>query len=113
MNSVHFETFTNEAWTEGFQINDANGDPVDLTGADLRLMVRESEDAAATLLSLTVGAGITLTVPTEGQFVVEVAKATMNAIAPGVYPFDVVQVNGATWTRYFGGELAVGKGITQ
>ncbi len=106
-------TYTNEAWSDGFQILDANGDPVDLTGADLRLMVRVADDAVATLLSLTVGAGITITVPTEGQFVVDVAKATMEAIAPGVYPFDVVMVSGAVWTRLFGGDLAVGQGVTR
>lgn len=106
-------TYTNENWEEGFELLDANGDPVDLTGADLRLQVRASADASTPLLSLTVGAGITLTVPTEGLFLVSVQKATMEAIPPGLYPFDVVEVTGADWIRYGGGELEIGQGVTR
>lgn len=106
--------FTNQDWNDGFLVLDANGAAVDLTGADLRLMVRANATDTATLLSLTVGAGtLVLTVPTEGKLETNVPKATMETIAPGTYPYDLVRVTGGVWDMRFGGFVTIRQGVTR
>lgn len=104
---------TNSNWNQGFEMLDANGAAIDITGADIRLSVRRSAADSATLLAATTSNYITLTVPTEGKFEIDVPKAIMEALPVGAFPYDVVIVNGATWTFLFGGEVNIRQGVTR
>lgn len=102
---------TNSNWNQGFELLDANGAALDITGADIRLTVRKTATDASALIAATTSNYLTLTVPTEGKFEIDVPKATMGAIPAGTYPYDCVRVNGSKWEWLFGGEIIVRQGV--
>lgn len=105
--------FNNANWNQGFQVLDANGDAIDITGFDIRITVRREASDSASLIAATTSNYITLTVPTEGKFEIDVPKSVMETLPVGSFPYDVVRVNGSEWTRYWGGMLNVWQGVTR
>ena len=103
-----------KAW-EGI-LTDAVGDVVDITGAAIYFTVRLKYPAAAlvadtdanVLFKKTVGAGITLSNPTQGKFEILVDKADTNSLEIGatgkgyLYGLEIVE-DGETEPRTLAG----------
>ncbi len=92
------------------------GTPVNLTGCEIRMMIRRRITDSIPLLSLTTvgSAGITITSAANGQFVVQIAEATTAAItwASGVYDLEV-ETSGGFVRRYLQGKVKVSKEVTR
>jgi hypothetical protein len=92
------------------------GTPVNLTGCEIRLMVRKRLADASPVLSLTTvaSAGITITGPTTGQFVIQIAEVTTAALpwVSGVYDLEV-ETSGGFVRRYLQGKVKVSKEVTR
>jgi len=92
------------------------GTPVDLTGCEVRMMIRKRLADAIPVLSLTtVGpAGITITSAVNGQFVVQIEEAVTAALtmASGVYDLEVETAGGFV-RRYLQGKVKVSKEVTR
>ena len=86
--TLNLEAATNADWRQEFEAVDAAGEALALAGAAIRMDVR---DRAGTLaLSLSVGSGVTVTGAAAGEFELEVDRAEMADIAPGLYRFDLL-----------------------
>jgi hypothetical protein len=70
---------------------DGAGDPIDLTNYTAAMQVRETYTAGTTLLALSSeGSAPSITLgTTDGLIEIEVAATTMEAIAAGVYVYDL------------------------
>lgn len=79
--------YRGDTWTRSWQIKDSAGAPVDLTGASARLHLRDATGllSASATTSTT---GLTITAAT-GQIDLRIPAATMAALAPGFYYFDL------------------------
>jgi len=93
----------------------AGGTPVNLTGYQARMQVRESYDASTPILSLTAGTGITLG-GTAGTIYLE-ASATTTAAFDGVpnkqYIYDLELENAGIETRLVEGTFTVNPEVTR
>jgi hypothetical protein len=93
----------------------AGGTPVDLTGYQARMQVRESYDSTATILSLTAGTGITLG-GTAGTIYLE-ADATTTAGFDGVpnkqFIYDLELENAGIVTRLVEGTFTINPEVTR
>lgn len=76
---------TNADFDAAFSFQSADGTPLNLTGASVRMDVRKTPGAADAVLSLWPGAGIDLSEAATGRVKISVPHATMGAIVPGVY----------------------------
>jgi len=111
MTTLNLEAATNADWLQPFKAVDANGDALGLSGATLRLDVRDRADNAA--LTLENGDGLSVTDAAAGEFEVEVDRDVMAAIAPGLYRFDLlVEIDGLALT-VARGTLNIRDGVTQ
>lgn len=92
------------------------GTPVNLTGCEIRMMVRRRLADATPVLGLTTvaSAGITITSAANGQFVIRVDEVTTAAIAwtSGVYDLEV-ETSGGFVRRYLQGKVKVSKEVTR
>lgn len=79
---------TNATWRRLYYWR-SGGVLVDLTGATAKLQVRTAPGGAVLLTAATGGQGITLG-GTAGTIAVVIAQATLAALAPGVYAWDLV-----------------------
>ncbi|MFL5607726.1 MAG: hypothetical protein ACJ8AD_14845 [Gemmatimonadaceae bacterium] len=75
-----------ETWVMPFEIQDADENPIDCTGASATWLLQDL-DTFATVLSATVGGGITWTTQNQGlgQIAVTAAMQTSAAVLPGTY----------------------------
>lgn len=84
---------TNDTWTWGFTWKTGptfeSVSPVDLTGATAKLQIRDRLGGTVLLTAATGGQGITLG-GAAGTVAVVIAQATLAALAPGVYAWDLV-----------------------
>jgi hypothetical protein len=108
---VTFEVASNEDLRQAFALAADNGQPVDLTGGDLRMSLHGGETQATLALSLANGR-ITIVNATAGQFALAVAAADLAALPEGVYRHDLVLTLAGTRRRIWSGTLALARGIT-
>ena len=87
-------------------------DPVDLTGYDARLQVREFFYSPDPVLSLTNTSGITLGA-SAGTISVLIDAATTASLIPGDYVYDLELVAGGTVTRLIEGKFVVTPEVTR
>lgn len=80
-----------------------NGIPVNLTGYTAKLQVRESYNAASTLIALTSSPVAGLTVDGNGNIGVTVSATTTAAVPAGTYVWDIELTSGTTVTRLLQG----------
>jgi hypothetical protein len=85
--------YRGDTWTRAWELKDAAGNPIDLTGASARLQVRDATGAVVISASTTDGR-LTLT-PASGRIDMLVPYAA-TGIAPGSYRLDleVTHANG-------------------
>ena len=87
-------------------------DPVNLTGYDARLQVREFFYSPDPVLSLTNASGITLGA-SAGTISVLIDAATTASLIPGDYVYDLELVAGGTVTRLIEGKFVVTPEVTR
>ncbi len=87
--------------------------PVNLTGYDVRMQVRESVTSPTPLLSLTIGGGITVNAAA-GEITLKVADSTTASWAwrYGLYDLEIESPSGDT-TRLLKGEFEVNAEVTR
>lgn len=91
---------------------DSDGDLVNLTGYTARLQVRESVNAASTLVSLTSSSGITLG-GSAGTIQITLSATTTAGLPKGTYVYDLELVSGGTVTRLLKGKFTVDPEVTR
>jgi len=97
MTTLNLEAATNADWRQPFKAVDASGGDLSLTGAAIRMDVRDRGGNDA--LSLAVGSGLTVTDAAAGEFELEVDRDAMAAVAPGLYRFDLlIEIDGLALT---------------
>lgn len=87
-------------------------DPVDLTGYNAKLQVREFFYSPDPVLNLTSASGITLGA-SAGTISVLIDATTTSSLIPGDYVYDLELTAGATVTRLVEGKLVVTPGVTR
>jgi hypothetical protein len=111
MTTLNLEAATNADWRQEFAAVDAAGDALALSGAMIRMDVRDRAGAAA--LSLSVGSGVSVTGAAAGEFELEVDRDTMADIAPGLYRFDLlIEIDDLALTAARG-TVNIRAGVTQ
>jgi len=83
---VAVKLYRGDTWTRAWELKDAAGNPIDLTGSSARLQVRDATGAEVIAASTTDGR-LTLT-PASGRIDMLVPYAA-TGIAPGTYRFDL------------------------
>ena len=78
-----------DTWQEIITWKDNNGDPIDITGASIRVQLRNREDDSLALTASTSTGEITITNPTGGVATQRVEYITMRDVEPGKYNCDV------------------------
>jgi hypothetical protein len=100
-------------WSLALTWNDDDGDPINLTGYTARMQVRITYGAAATILSLANGSGITLG-GAAGTITLSVAATTTATVNSGTYVYDLeLQSGGGEVTRLVEGTLEVTPEVTR
>ena len=99
-------------FTKTITWRDSSDALINLTGYTARMMVRESVDASATLLSLTDSSGITLG-GTAGTIAILISAASTAAMTKGgVYDLELVSGGGIV-TRLLQGNVILSKEVTR
>jgi hypothetical protein len=78
--------YRGDTWTRAWELRDAAGSPIDLTGASARLHVRDA--AGAVVVSASTADGRLTITPASGRIDMLVPYSA-TAIAPGSYRFDL------------------------
>jgi len=111
MTTLNLEAATNADWRQPFKAVDASGSALSLTGAVIRMDVRDRAGASA--LALSLGSGLTVTDAAAGEFELEVDRDEMGALAPALYRFDLlIEIDGLALTAARG-TLNVRDGVTE
>lgn len=85
-----------------------DGTPVNLTGWDGRMQVRQSNSATDIITELTVGNGrFVIENPTAGLIRFQITAADMAALPPGRYVYDSELVNGAVVEQHLSGDFII------
>jgi len=97
MTTLNLEAATNADWRQPFKAVDASGSALSLTGAVIRMDVRDRAGASA--LALSLGSGLTVTDAAAGEFELEIDRDEMGALAPALYRFDLlIEIDGLALT---------------
>lgn len=89
-----------------------NSSPVNLTGYQARLQIREYHYSDDFIASLTEASGITLG-GSAGTIDIVIAASTTQNFAPGTYVYDLELVNGSEVTRLVEGKFSVTPEVTR
>lgn len=92
-----------------YKLDDA---PVDITGYEARLQIREFFYSPDPVLNLTDSAGITLGA-SAGTISILIDAATTASLIPGDYVYDLELVAGGTITRLIEGKFVVTPEVTR
>lgn len=98
-------------WTLNIVYNDYNGVPVNLTGYTARLQLRSKYDSSAVLTLSTANGGIVITGAT-GEIAITGTATQTQAIASGIYIYDLELTSGAEITRLIQGQMTVRENVT-
>ncbi len=97
MTTLNLEAATNADWRQPFKAVDASGGDLSLTGAAIRMDVRDR--TGNSVLSLALGSGLTITDTASGEFELEIDRDAMTGITPGLYEFDLlIEIDGLALT---------------
>jgi len=98
-------------WTVNIVYYDYNNVPVDLTGYSARMQLRSKYDSSAVLTLSTATGEIVITGPT-GQIAITASATQTQAIASGIYVYDLELTSGAEITRLIQGQMTVRENVT-
>jgi hypothetical protein len=92
--------------------NDKDGNPINLTGFSARLHIRKTKGSDTTILSLSIGSGITLG-GSNGTISILVAASVTAAIEESAGVYDLELVNGSEVTRLLEGTVTFSPEVTR
>lgn len=107
-------------YSDTITYNDSNGDPVDLTGYEARLMLKESHDVADgdAVVDIDSDAGGTgntsgIALNSSGEISIVISDTETTALVPGSYVWDLklTEPSGRS-TRLVEGKATVTPGVT-
>jgi len=101
--------FAGEDKTFTFTIKKADESAQDITGWTLEWELRLSRYAATSLLSKTVGSGITITNGPAGILTVALAQADTVSLKAGSYYHGLARTNGGSWDVNLEGQAILRK----
>lgn len=114
--TYNLEMEAGATFTRTITYKDPNDTAIDLTGAVIRMQVRDSIGAETVGISLTsVGtAGISVPTPTNGTFIITVTPAQNSNLdfSQGVYDLEIEYSNGVV-ERVLEGRVSVKPQVTQ
>ena len=106
----YFFARTSIDWNETIRAS-LNGSPYNHTGATLRMVIANAQ-TRATVRTLTIGSGLTVTDAANGQVAIHVAQSTMVTLPPGVYLHEMTVIHGGGLVdEVFNGTLTVLQGL--
>jgi hypothetical protein len=108
-----FIIYQGQDFSRTFTIKDSNGDAIDISGYDARLQVRENKSSSSSVLSLTVGDGLSIT-GASGQVTVSLTATETAALDynGGVYDLELVDGSDVV-TRILEGSATLDKEVTR
>ncbi len=110
MTLLNLEAATNTDWRQPFEVRDADGAALNLAGAAIQMDVRARTGDA--ILSLSLGAGLSITSPASGWFQIDVDATTMASLPAGVHEYDLlIEIDGLRQSAARGA-LHVREGVT-
>ena len=113
-----FSTFTNEDFDDGFLLQDDDG-PIDLTGSEFIVHIRQSVDNLAMVLEASTENGLLIladqAVADEmGLVEFSIPAQTAALVAPGSYPYDILWIMpGGGRANVGGGTITFNRGVTR
>ena len=111
----NFEIEAGATFTRTITYADSEGTPIDLSGATVRMQIRDNYSSQSPSISLSSAtSGITLSLSTVGQFTITMtASQTENlGIQQGVYDVEVEYTSGVV-ERILEGRVKILKQVTQ
>lgn len=109
--SLNLEAVNNADWRQPLAVTDADGAALNLIGAQIHMQVEDR--AGASVLSLSVGSGLTITDAAQGHFQIDVDAAQMVSVPSGTYAYDLlIEIDGLRLVAARGVVL-VQQGITE
>lgn len=102
-----------DTWNTYVRYEQPKDTPVDLTGYTANCKVKKTPTSTAVLDLSTSTSGLTIPTPANGQIHFDVSAATMAAIEPGVYCYDLELIDGSgVKTTILAGTLTIVAEIT-
>lgn len=91
---------------------DASGNKINLTGATITLKAKDNRSDTNFVINLSIGNGITLSDPTQGQFTISIPAATTATYDwnRAFYDLDIDQ--SGTITRLLQGQIQIVKSVS-
>jgi hypothetical protein len=108
---VDFQSANNEDLRQIFELADTAGEPVDLTGATLRMGV-EAIAGLAQLEASTANGRIEIVDAEAGRFEIAIPAATIGDLPPGSYRHDLLLDRSGSFVRVWSGTLTLSQGVT-
>jgi len=91
---------------------DSAGDPIDITGNDITMELRNCPDGAVILEISTDNGTITIPTGTDGKAEIDVPATTTDDIEENVYDYDMFRLSAGIWKRELRGKIRVRARIT-
>lgn len=108
---VIFSVANNEDLRQGFALSDQNGNPVDLTGATLRMGI-DGLDESSLIEASTANGQVVVTDAVQGQFEIAIPASVMATLKVGVYRHDLILNASGQQRRIWSGTLDLAQGVT-
>lgn len=108
---VDFQSASNEDLRQLFEITDTSGEPIDLTGATLRMGL-EAIAGPAQLEASTANGRIEIVEAAAGRFELAIPAATIEGLPPGSYRHDLLLDRSGSTLRVWSGTLTLSQGVT-
>jgi hypothetical protein len=96
--------YRGDTWTRAWELKDAAGNPIDLTGASARVQVRDA--AGAVVISASTADGRLTLTPASGRIDMLVPYSA-TGLAPGSYRFDLEVTHASGLRRTYEQETLV------
>jgi len=107
-----FHVDQGSTWNRQLIWNDADNNPVDLTGFTARMQIRRDVQATGIDLALTTeNGGISIDIPT--ATITLSATAAQTALLGGTYYYDLEMVSGDEVTRLLQGKFILDREVTR
>ena len=107
-----FTIFQGATFDDYITVSDNAKNPVNLTGYNVRMQIRDQYDGKV-ILDLTTANNRISIVPTQGKIMIKISHTDTGNLAPGVYVYDIELFNNTRVDRYLQGTITVSAGVTK
>jgi hypothetical protein len=98
-----WEFFAGNTWNMWVTCGDEDGDPINISSLEDIVWVLNSSDGSINYRRLTVGNGITIVAPVEGEILIKLTDEESTTLDPGVYRDQcTLYIGGDVSTQTFG-----------